>query len=126
MKKVLSIICAMTLFVLPVGCSNQQTRDTSLNDIPTTAQSSATANSVITETTAPPAETTVPPTTEPTTVPVTESAKTVQLTDLTSIADAPKTTDRLTDNYGNTYGTAIINDTTCYEYLLDGQYSVLC
>lgn len=125
MKKVVSIICAVTLIGLLVGCSNQPTIEMSSGAVPTTAQISATENPVLTETTAPSAETTVAPTTEATTVPVTESAKTIQLTDLTSIAESPKTTDRLTDNYGNTYGTAIINDTTCYEYLLDGQYSVL-
>ncbi len=52
---------------------------------------------------------------------------TVMLTDLVSIASKPKTTDDLTDNYGNRYGSAItnygMNQGTTMEYLLNMKYS---
>ena len=56
---------------------------------------------------------------------------TVMLKDMTSIATTPTTTDRLADNYGNRYSSAIIyqrgnlnlNGQNIYEYLLGMKYS---
>lgn len=55
---------------------------------------------------------------------------TVMLKDMTSIAETPRSTDRLTDNYGNRYNSAIINISKYnsvtevpYEYLLNMKYS---
>lgn len=56
---------------------------------------------------------------------------TVMLKDMTSLVTTPTSTGRLTDNYGNNYGSAIIhelgNNTTedrhTYEYLLNMKYS---
>ena len=50
---------------------------------------------------------------------------TVQIEDMTSIADDTATTDCLTDNYGNTYEHAIFNhyNRINYEYLLNMKYS---
>ena len=50
---------------------------------------------------------------------------TVMLKDMTSIAKTPRSTDKLTDNYGNHYSSAIINSNlyTNFEYLLGMKYS---
>lgn len=52
---------------------------------------------------------------------------TVMMKDMTSIADATKATNKLTDNYGNTYGYAINGcnyyDGSRFEYLLGTKYS---
>ena len=59
------------------------------------------------------------------------SYPTIMLTDMTSISDKPRTTNDLTDNYGNRYGSAITNDYgyngsakgVTLEYLLNMKYS---
>ena len=58
---------------------------------------------------------------------------TSMLTELTSISENPRSTERLTDNYGNSYSSAIINNhgysgnagPIDYEYLLGGKYRTL-
>ena len=57
----------------------------------------------------------------------------MMLTELTSVADKPRSSERLTDNYGNSYSSAIINNhgysgssgPIDYEYLLGGKYRTL-
>ena len=120
MKKVLSIVITLALSAMFFGCSNQKAEESSKSDIPTIATSSPVSKNDVQEETTTEAETTV--VTEESTVTTAVPEKTVSLTDLTSIADSPKTTDRLKDNYGNTYGSAIISDGE-YEYLVDDQYS---
>lgn len=50
---------------------------------------------------------------------------TVELEDMTSIAQEPCSTDELTDNYGNRYERAVINNSSInnFEYLLNMKYS---
>lgn len=49
---------------------------------------------------------------------------TVELLDMISINETPRSTDELTDNYGNTYNNAVHNwATNEYEYLLNMKYS---
>lgn len=58
------------------------------------------------------------------------SHSTAMLTELTSITGEPASTERLTDNYGNSYSSAIINNGNyrggegpiAFGYLLDGKY----
>ena len=58
----------------------------------------------------------------------------VPITDLVSISDTPKTTTKLTDNYGNQYNYAVINNhgyngsagPLQYEYLANSKYSKFC
>ena len=123
MKKVLSIVITLALIAVFAGCANLQTGEVSKSDIPTIATtSSVSKNEANAETTT---ETPSTDVSGESTVATAPASETVKLTDLTSVADAPKMTDKLTDNYGNTYGEAVINYTTNYEYLLDGKYSAL-
>ena len=57
--------------------------------------------------------------------PYTLEYPTVQLEDMTSIASTPVVSDKLTDNYGNTYSRAIHNayNRIDFEYLLNMKYS---
>lgn len=48
---------------------------------------------------------------------------TEELRNMTSISDEASETDRLKDNYGNTYAHAICNDRTKMEYLVNMKYS---
>ena len=48
---------------------------------------------------------------------------TVMLKDLTSISNRPQITSKLTDNYGNNYGSAFYNKDDNYQYLLNMKYS---
>ena len=62
-----------------------------------------------------------------------ESTSFVSISALKSIGDTPRLTDRLTDNYGNIYKEAIINNhgysgsagPIIYEYLINGKYHYL-
>ena len=123
MKKVLSIVITLALIAVFAGCANLQTGEVSKSDIPTIATtSSVSKNEANAETTTETPSTDVSGESTVATAPASEAVK---LTDLTSVADSPKKTDKLADNYGNTYGEAIINSSTHYEYLLDKKYSVL-
>ena len=54
------------------------------------------------------------------------SYPTVMLKDMTSIGDSPRTSTKLTDNYGNSYGSALYTASNwgkTWEYLLNMKYS---
>ena len=128
MKKLLAAALALALSAVSAGCAMFGSGEVSKTEASTASQAesvvekpTAAATTEVPATEAP----TVPSTAEETTAPPAKVEKTVQLTDLTSIEDRPESTDKLTDNYGNDYGTAVINSYTYYEYLLDGQYAAL-
>ena len=130
MKKLLAAALALALSAVSAGCAMFGSGEVSKTEASAVSKTesvvekpTAAETTEVPATEAPTAE--VPSTAEETTAPPAKVEKTVQLTDLTSIADQPRTTDQLTDNYGNDYGIAILNSTTYYEYLLDGQYAAL-
>ncbi len=120
MKKTVAIILTGALAVLMGGCQFTQAEIGTTATEPATSAPVAQSTAAPAETTNVPAETTTAP---PDTAPA--GGKTVQLVDLTSIADKPQTTEKLTDNYGNAYGSAINNSSTHFEYLTDGKYAWL-